>query len=347
MCDRIAPHNSKKLCIAQFMARSMARKLKHSDYTYFSDRRSEYLQMNKLTSLGKIAVGLVHDLANMTQYTLQHADNAQIGSVQNNLKKNEIQHTIQGVHDIARLVDSTRKRISHEQESRWFSPVIEIVHAKKLLDYKMRSQRIQMLCSFEPHIALLGSPAQFYQCISNLLINAIEAYGVFSSIDPIKNTSRTIAVKIRCASPYAIVTIRDWAGGISKTKSRLIFKPFYTTKSSTKSLGLGLSLVKDIMKDAFHGKIVFHSIPTKGTTFGLLFPRWKMRQQRRARDTKDSLSADHRYSMLKADAKRSTNNIGNTTDISAPNARVCSASTTDKRRNFALMGVAGTAIQEA
>ena len=318
----------------------MARKLKHSDYTYFHDRRSEYIQMNKLTSLGKIAVGLVHDLANMTQYTLQHADNAQTDNAQNSLKKNEIQHTVQGIHDIARLVDATRKRISHEQESRWFSPAIEIVHAKKLLDYTMRSQNIQTLCSFEPHIALFGSPAQFYQCVSNLLINAIEAYGSSPSIVPIKNVPKTIAIKIRCASPYVIVTIRDWAGGISKTKSGLIFKPFFTTKSSTKGLGLGLSLVKDIMKDAFHGKIVFHTFPKEGTTFGLLFPRWKFRQQRCATNTKDSLSADHQCSMLKADAKRPANNTGRSTDKSAPDARVCSASTTDKRGSFALLGSA-------
>ncbi|MEK7458173.1 MAG: HAMP domain-containing sensor histidine kinase [Patescibacteria group bacterium] len=345
------------------MARSIASKHQHSDYTYFYDRRSEYLQMNKLTSLGKIAVGLVHDLANMTQYTLQHADNAQIDNIQNNHKNNEIQHTVQGVHDIARLVDATRKRISHEQELIWFSPAIETVHAKKLLDYKMRAQHIEISFSFEPHIALFGSPAQFYQCISNLLINAIEAYGTSSSsslIAPVKNMPRKIVIKIRHASPYVIITIRDWAGGISKTKSRLIFKPFYTTKSPTKGLGLGLSLVKDIMKDTFHGKIVFHTLPKEGTTFGLLFPRWKLRQQRCMRNSKvqdsrnssrNSLSADHRYSMLKEDAKRSTTNTRNTADESTANstasAGVCSAPATNKRRNVALMGVTGTALQEA
>lgn len=329
------------------MALSIAGKQKHLDYTYFSDRRSEYLQMNKLTSLGKIAVGLVHDLANMTQYTLQHADNAQTDNIHNNHKKNNIQHTVQGVHDIARLVDATRKRISHEQESRWFSPAIEIVHAKKLLEYKIRAQHIQVSCLFEPYITLFGSPAQFYQCVSNLLINAIEAYGVFSSVDPFKNMSRKIVVKIRCASPYVAVTIRDWAGGISKTKSRLIFKPFYTTKSPTKGLGLGLSLVKDIMKDTFHGKIVFHSLAKEGTTFGLLFPRWKLRQPRRAGNIRDSLSADHRCSMLKEDAKRSTDDTGNPTDKSATSARIYSAATADKRRNVALVGGAGTAFQKA
>lgn len=320
------------------MALSIAGKQKHSDYTYFSDRRCEYIQMNKLTSLGKIAIGLVHDLANMTQYTLQHADNAQTDNIHNNLQKNNIQRTVQGVHDIARLVDATRKRISHEQESKWFSPAMEIAHAIKLLAYKMRDQHIQVSCSFEPHIALFGSPAQFYQCVSNLLINAIDAYEVFFSIDPTKNIPRNINVRIRCASPYVIVSIRDWAGGISKRKRQLIFKPFYTTKSPTKGLGLGLSLVKDIMKDTFHGKIVLHSFPKEGTTFGLLFPRWKLRQQRHAENIKDSLSADHQCSMLKADAKRSTVNTRNATDKFKPSAGFCSAATADKRGNVALVG---------
>ena len=325
-----------------------AHKLKHSEYTYFDDRRSEYIQMNKLTSLGKIAVGLVHDLANMTQYTLQHADNTQTNTSHTDHKKSEIQHTIQGVHDIARLVDSTRKRMSCEQESRWFSPATEIAHAKELLAYTLSIQHIHLTCSLEPHIVLFGSPSQFYQCISNLLINAIEAYGSCSQ-SPVP---RKIALTLRCATSYAVVTIRDQAGGISKTKSRLIFKPFYTTKSPTKGLGLGLSLVKDMMENTFHGKIVFHTLPKEGTTFGFLFPRWKLRQQRYAvRDAKDSLSAEHQCSMLNEDANRSADNTRHSADESTVNsatsARVCSASTTNKRGNIALMGSAGATFQEA
>ena len=59
--------------------------------------------------------------------------------------------------------------------------------------------------------------------------------------------------------------------GIPEEIQEHIFDPFFTTKPPGERKGMGLSIVRGIVK-AHHGEISFTTIPGKGTTFTLVFP---------------------------------------------------------------------------
>ena len=65
--------------------------------------------------------------------------------------------------------------------------------------------------------------------------------------------------------------ITDDGEGIDKKNLQDIFKPFFTTKSQGKGIGLGLFIVHEIVKD-HQGSIQVESNKGSGTIFTLIFP---------------------------------------------------------------------------
>jgi two-component system NtrC family sensor kinase len=59
--------------------------------------------------------------------------------------------------------------------------------------------------------------------------------------------------------------------GISDKDLPYIFEPFYTTKETSKSTGLGLSIVYGIVNQ-HKGKIEIEETSIRGTTFKISFP---------------------------------------------------------------------------
>jgi signal transduction histidine kinase len=229
--------------------------------TYYNHVRGNYAQVSALTALGKVAVGLVHDLANMTQYSLeaQKYDHARVA---------------RDFHDVARIIDAARKRLGQELDTSWFSAAYEVRHVISFLKFTAQQKHIHIELTAEPNIQLHGSRTQFYQCITNLLINAIEAY------DHAGYTShqvRKVVVRIASSQNGCVVMIKDWASGIPRVKLRYIFRPFYTSKAHSKNLGLGLSMTKDVVTKTFQGKLYVRSVFGVGTTFVMLFPNWRRR----------------------------------------------------------------------
>ncbi len=66
------------------------------------------------------------------------------------------------------------------------------------------------------------------------------------------------------------LVISDTGGGVNDEQLKRIFEPFYTTKDIGMGLGLGLSIVKNIIED-LHGSITAKNTD-KGIAFTLTLP---------------------------------------------------------------------------
>ncbi len=103
------------------------------------------------------------------------------------------------------------------------------------------------------------------EAVINLLDNAIK----YS--DPAKD----VRIKTGIEEEWLYVEVRDQGVGIPKEYHKEIFDQFFRTPShnihKTKGSGLGLAIVSRIMK-AHKGKVEVESVPSKGSTFRLLFP---------------------------------------------------------------------------
>ena len=117
---------------------------------------------------------------------------------------------------------------------------------------------------------LRGNFQRFEQVIINLVQNACQALpdnrkGIFASTS-YDEKRRSIVVKVE-----------DQGTGIPSENLSHITEPFYTTKSDSGGIGLGLSISSRIVKE-HGGTLTFTSEPGKGTKAEIVLPIYQVSQ---------------------------------------------------------------------
>ncbi|MDQ1909204.1 HAMP domain-containing sensor histidine kinase [Paenibacillus sp. GD4] len=112
---------------------------------------------------------------------------------------------------------------------------------------------------------LWGDRAQLTEVVTNVITNALEAMpqgGVLTL--RLTETKRNI-----------VMEIKDTGTGMDKRQQKRVFDPFYTTKTGKKmNFGLGLSYCYNIVQK-HKGSMSIHSVPGRGTSVFLQFPKKK------------------------------------------------------------------------
>jgi signal transduction histidine kinase len=100
------------------------------------------------------------------------------------------------------------------------------------------------------------------EAITVILNNALDAIG---------QGEGSITVRITNHDNWSVIAIADTGVGMTPEQQKHVFEPFYTTKSSSRNWGIGLSYVHKIIL-AHHGKIFVESAPGQGSTFTIILP---------------------------------------------------------------------------
>jgi signal transduction histidine kinase len=189
---------------------------------------------------------------------------------------NSTTQNIQRILNIAEVMLQYGKTKTGEKQSvsipKIFQDVIILVEG----DCKKRGIQIQFIPP-ENLPPVMGDDGQINQAVLNIVINATQA---MQNNDPDKPKILTLScqeavfVDINGLENKGIeLSITDTGCGISEENISKIYEPFFSTKSKTgaQNVGLGLSILEQIIKD-HAGNIVVQSQLNKGTTFKLYFP---------------------------------------------------------------------------
>lgn len=122
----------------------------------------------------------------------------------------------------------------------------------------------QVLIENEQNIPFHSDKKRLKVIFRNLLSNALRYY------DREKN-SLQIAIKVKVFKEKALLSFSDNGEGIEEKYLPKIFEMFYRASAKSKGAGLGLYIVKQIVK-TLDGKIAVSSIPKVGTTFKITLP---------------------------------------------------------------------------
>jgi len=233
-------------------------------------QREKLEQLQTLASIGQLSGGIFHDIANpLTVVGLNLELIKNEGIAEPNKHQNSIQRAIIATKRIGDLIASANHCLRQQNNQKNFSVLKEIEQIIMILETKARSQRVVIFLNTQEDVFIRGSKTRFNQVIMNLISNAIEACQESNQLP------KKVIVTINKPTDNNLlsISINDNGIGISEQNINAIFNPFFSTKSSTeKNLGLGLSIVKEIIEHDFNGQIKVTSTLLAGSNFDIYIP---------------------------------------------------------------------------
>ncbi|MHA2615496.1 MAG: ATP-binding response regulator [bacterium JZ-2024 1] len=154
-------------------------------------------------------------------------------------------------------------------------PLSAVQKAIELLQPKAQAKNIQIVTLFPDSCPdVWGDEGTLVEAISNLVDNAVK-YSFENS---------TVSVKVENKGKEVWISVSDTGVGIDEEDLPFIFDGFYrakTGKETEQGTGLGLAIAKRIV-EAHFGRIKVESAPGKGSTFSIILPQARKKENHNA-----------------------------------------------------------------
>jgi len=234
----------------------------------------QVVQAEKLSSLGEMAAGIVHELSqplNTTKIICQSIlKDIAHDRVDTDEIKGELPQVVQQMNRMAGIIDHmriyTRQTGDDYREKVSINDII--TNCFLFLRQQIVTHAIDLEEDYGDDLPLVYvNPIQLEQVFVNLITNARHA------LETVSEGQKKIAIKTYQGDggKYVAVSISDNGHGIPEEIQKEIFSPYVTTKEAGKGTGLGLSISNRIILD-HNGRIDLESSPGNGSTFRIILP---------------------------------------------------------------------------
>jgi signal transduction histidine kinase len=233
------------------------------------DQQTAMVRTEKLSSLGRMAAGIAHELRNPLAVILGHAQlvglklqsGQTLAADQLQRKVGSIEEQVQRADRIIRSLSTYAREGTTEIRSVDLRSVIH--DALELVRPQVKMDQVEVSTDLDTDLPpIRGNHDQLLQVFINLIVNAAQAMPKGGAVSLV---GRTL--------PEGVVTVNvtDTGCGIPPENLQKIFDPFFTTKPPGEGTGLGLSIIHGIV-EGHGGTIKVGSEAHQGTTFTLQFP---------------------------------------------------------------------------
>ena len=259
---RLRRHNN--VVVGQFL------KLKHQ-YDELEDSHNRLLLSDKMASIGLLTAGIAHEINNplfvITGYLNVLKDSLKSGQVsveelqevadKLDTASQSIVKLVSGIKTYARIEETAPVPIDLNSAIQESLNLVAFLYKQE--DIKLREE----LSGDSPMI--LGNIGKLQQVLMNLFSNAKDAM----------ESSKTKIISVETSAQDGKVTIEvsDTGCGIAPDQIKRIFSRAYTTKPVGKGSGMGLDLVRKLVR-GMDGSISVESELARGTAFRIEFPRY-------------------------------------------------------------------------
>lgn len=226
----------------------------------------------KLTSVSAMATGIIHQIAQPIS-----AMNIETSSINYWIKENNIllpetlRNSFKNIHSSIQKINDLinhMKFFLKEDEFRQIEKINlneAVQKTLELMESQISAHGIFLRLDFsEEDLFFRVNRLGFEQILINVLSNSIQ------SLDKKKDSNKWIEIATAKEKNTVILKVSDNGPGIPESLLERIFEPFYTDKKSTKNMGLGLTIVKDIT-EKFEGKVKACNNQNKGAVFEFTF----------------------------------------------------------------------------
>jgi len=227
----------------------------------------QFVQSQKMESLGRLAGGIAHDFNNLLTVINGYTDWMLRGMEPDNPLHAPLAQ-VRGAGEQCAELTQQLLAFSRKQVVRP-SPLDlnRLIRESHGVLRRMIGDDIRIRTHLAPDLGIIQADrSQVNQVLMNLAVNAREAMPAGGVL--------TIETRNIDDPPEVLLEIRDTGQGMDESIRRHLFEPFFTTKKGPKNTGLGLAIVFGIVSHA-GGRIEVQSERGEGAAFRIYMPRFQ------------------------------------------------------------------------
>ncbi len=223
----------------------------------------QFVQAEKLASLGQLAAGAAHEINNPLTAILGYSDLIQADPTTSERSRGlgeKIREQARRTKVLVTNLLSFARQVPAEKQLLDLRSVVTSAIELRQLDLRDKKIRIEVE---NPGVlpAVRGDPNQLLQVFFNLIANSVDAMETVGG--------GSLVVRMRTERGSVVLDFSDSGPGLREPDR--VFDPFYTTKPVGKGTGLGLSICYGIVQE--HGGQIFgFNRPEGGCTFRVILP---------------------------------------------------------------------------
>ncbi|MGA1841326.1 MAG: response regulator [bacterium] len=251
------------------------------------ERTRQLVHADRLATMGTFSAAIIHEINSPLSYIMGntkllelfwnnsrpilegHAEEDKTGYLVKDVKEVDewLKYLQEGCDRISHLVKSLKAYSRQSDIQREQTPLLDIINdSLYLIGHKLKIRGITIEVTGSLDLKIYCDPQKISQVFVNLLDNACDA---------ITDQKGRITIDVNTLNDDNVsIRIRDNGPGISKEMADKIFEPFFTTKNKDCGTGLGLFIVKTIIKE-HGGRISLSPFQGKGTEFTIILPQGK------------------------------------------------------------------------
>ncbi|PLY07218.1 MAG: hypothetical protein C0625_06275 [Arcobacter sp.] len=217
------------------------------------EKESLLVQQSKMAAMGEMIEHIAHQWKQplsiistaSTSILLKKELGLPISEEENIEQHKTVNDTVQY---LSHTIDDFREFFRPDKIKKRFNLKNYYKKVLKLVGSKIKSLDIELIENLND-INITNLENELIQVIINILNNAKD------ELENKKNQRKLIFVDTYVENNYAILSIKDNAGGISKNVIKDVFEPYFTTKGDVDGTGIGLNMSKEIITNHMNGKI--------------------------------------------------------------------------------------------
>lgn len=234
------------------------------DIQEIEEKQDIIVKQQQLVSIGELAGGVAHDINTPISAIKTGITMLSMKSDRPQEEKDTLQRMDNCATKIINIVNSMRNQIRNlGTDTKIKFKISSVINDIKVITYhELMKNHTEININIEDDVEIEGDPTKLGQVLTNLIVNASQAYG---------EKEGKIDIIVRKTLKHATITVIDYAGGMDDSIKPYIFKNILTTKG-TAGTGLGLYLAYSVIKGNFNGEIDFDSKKGEGTSFHIRIP---------------------------------------------------------------------------
>lgn len=229
--------------------------------------QDELIQAAKMAVLGQMSTSINHELNQPLAAIRAYAENSItfIERQQPDTARENLQQIVELTERMA-SISAQLKLFARKSEGQLSAVCVQatIEYALRLFAPQLEKEQVRLSTDLPTEDCFVrADPVRLEQVIVNLISNALLEVG--------ERPGPNISIALQITGQQVCIQVSDNGAGIAPEHLGQIFNPFFSTRESSKGLGLGLSISYRIIRD-FGGSISAFNRPEGGATLQVQLP---------------------------------------------------------------------------